>query len=185
MLRVVIGYGLIAGLLVSVNFFWVLTSDPASHTGSGYVYGYATMIIALTAVFLGIKHYRDKALGGVIRFGQAVLVGLGISAVASLIYVVGCELCLALSGMDFGSVYGQAMVDAARQKGASGAELEKVVADAQAFAKSYANPLYRMPMTFIEIFPVGLLITLISAAVLRNSRVLPARRGVTVRVDGV
>jgi len=87
MLRVVIGYGLIAGLLVSVNFFWVLTSDPASHTGSGYVYGYATMIIALTAVFLGIKHYRDKALGGVIRFGQAVLVGLGISAVAILIYV--------------------------------------------------------------------------------------------------
>ena len=77
MLRVVIGYGLIAGLLVSVNFFWVLTSDPASHTGSGYVYGYATMIIALTAVFLGIKRYRDKTLGGVIRFGQAVGIGAG------------------------------------------------------------------------------------------------------------
>src|SRR5215510_13807412 len=128
MLRLIVIYGLIAGLLVSVNFFWVLTSDPASHTGSGYIYGYATMIIALTAVFLGIKRYRDKVLGGVIGFGQAVLLGLGISFVASLVYVVGWELCLALSGMDFGSVYGQAMVEAARQKGASGAELDKVVA---------------------------------------------------------
>jgi hypothetical protein len=32
-----------------------------------------------------------------------------------------------------------------------------------------------MAITFIEIFPVGVLISLISAAVLRNSRVLPAR----------
>ena len=54
--------------------------------------------------------------------------------------------------------------------------LQKVIADAEAFATNYANPLYRMPLTFIELFPVGVLITLISAAVLRNSRVLPARR---------
>jgi hypothetical protein len=39
----------------------------------------------------------------------------------------------------------------------------------------YSNPLYRLPITFVEMFPVGVLISLISAAVLRNSRVLPAR----------
>jgi hypothetical protein len=32
-----------------------------------------------------------------------------------------------------------------------------------------------MGMTFIEIFPVGVLIALISAALLRNPRMLPAR----------
>jgi hypothetical protein len=41
----------------------------------------------------------------------------------------------------------------------------------------YRNPLIRMPMTFLEIFPVGLLISLISAAVLKNPRVLPAKMG--------
>ena len=50
------------------------------------------------------------------------------------------------------------------------------LADAQEFARTYANPLYRLPITFIEIFPVGVLITFVSAAVLRNSRILPARR---------
>ena len=40
---------------------------------------------------------------------------------------------------------------------------------------SYANPLFRLPITFVEMFPIGVLISLVSAAVLRNSRFLPAR----------
>ena len=47
--------------------------------------------------------------------------------------------------------------------------------NAAAFAKNYANPLYRLPITFVEMFPVGVLISLVSAALLRNSRFLPAR----------
>ncbi len=47
----------------------------------------------------------------------------------------------------------------------------------ETFKAQYANPLFRLPMTFIEIFPVGVLVSLISAAILRNPRVLPARRG--------
>jgi len=54
--------------------------------------------------------------------------------------------------------------------------LNQAIADAESFATMYKNPLYRMPMTFIEMFPVGLLISLITAAILRNSRVLPAQR---------
>jgi hypothetical protein len=176
MLRLVMLYGIVAGLIVCTHLVWVIVSPPADLMETGAVYGYLTMIVALTAVFLGIKRYRDKVLGGVIRFGQALLVGLGISLVASIVYVFGWELCLGLSGSDFGSVYAQAMVEAARQKGVSAAELQEVITDAEAFAKNYANPLYRMPLTFVEIFPVGVLISLISAAVLRNSRVLPARR---------
>ena len=50
-----------------------------------------------------------------------------------------------------------------------------MIADAAAFQKSYANPLHRFPQTFLEMFPVGVLISLISAGLLRNSRLLPAR----------
>jgi hypothetical protein len=176
MLRLATRYGIVAGLLVCIHLLWITVTPPEALMERGAVYGYAAMIVALTAVFLGIKRYRDQTLGGVIRFGQAALVGLGISFVAAIVYVVGWEVCLAVSGLDFGSVYAQAMIDAARQKGVSGAELTEVVADAEAFAKSYADPLYRMPITFVEIFPVGVLITLVSAAVLRNSRILPARQ---------
>ena len=44
-----------------------------------------------------------------------------------------------------------------------------------AFKIQYADPLFRLPMTFVEIFPVGVLVSLISAGLLRNRRFLPAR----------
>jgi hypothetical protein len=40
----------------------------------------------------------------------------------------------------------------------------------------YANPLYRLPMTFLEIFPVGFIVALVSAALIRSSKFLPAAR---------
>ena len=45
-----------------------------------------------------------------------------------------------------------------------------------AFVEQYRNPLFRLPMTFIEIFPVGVIVSLATAALLRNSRFLPARK---------
>lgn len=176
MLSLILRYGIIAGLIVAVPMIaTMLLFTPETAPENGVLYGYLTMIVALTAVFLGIKHYRDQVLGGVIRFVPALLVGLGISAVASVLYVVGWEISLAATRFDFGTAYSSALVEAARARGESAAEIERVAADAAAFARLYANPLYRLPITFIEIFPVGVIISLISAALLRNSRLLPAR----------
>ena len=109
-------------------------------------------------------------------FGTTLLLGLDrISTVASLIYAIGWEICLAYGNFDFADFYSKMMIDAARAKGATEAELQKVIADAQSFVTMYRNPLFRIPITFIEMFPVGILISLISAALLRNPRLLPAR----------
>lgn len=172
MMRIVLLFGLVAGVIVTIPFFcWtVFTGWPPNAP-----VGYLTMIVALTAVFLGIKQYRDKVLGGVIRFGPALLVGLGISAVASVVYALTWEVTLAVSGLDFAAVYAKSMVDAAQAKGVTGAALQKATEDAESFRKMYSNPLYRLPITFVEMFWVGVVISLISAGVLRNSRVLPAR----------
>jgi hypothetical protein len=175
MIRLILIYGTIAGLIVAIPMVWLMMSlTEETSPDNGALYGYLTMIVALTTVFLGIKHYRDKVQGGVIKFWTALSVGLGISAVASLIYVAGWEISLAFSGFDFADSYSKAMLDTAQQQGVSGAELERVAADAQAFVEMYANPLARLPITFIEMFPVGVLISLLSAGLLRNSRVLPA-----------
>jgi Protein of unknown function (DUF4199) len=137
--------------------------------------GYLTMLVALTAVFLGVKHYRDKVLGGVIRFLPALGLGLAISSVACVLYCIGWEISLAYGEFDFTAFYANYMIESARAKGATAEELAKVMAEAREFAASYANPLVRIPLTFVEMFPVGVLVSLVSAAILRNSRVLPAR----------
>jgi Protein of unknown function (DUF4199) len=176
MIRLIALYGIVGGLIVAVPmvvFMMILT--PATAPKNGAVYGYLTMIVALTTVFLGIKHYRDKMLGGAIKFGPALLVGLGISAVASFVYVIGWEISIAVTGFDYGASYSRMMLAAARAKGASPAELQKVAAAAASFARMYAHAPYRMAVTFVEMFPVGVLISLISAGLLRDSRLLPAR----------
>lgn len=85
------------------------------------------------------------------------------------------EVSLAISGMGFGAMHAEHLVEAAKARGISEAEIAAELAKAQDFAKMYANPLFRMPITCTEILPVGILVSLISALMLRNSRFMPAR----------
>lgn len=177
--RIVVFHGLIAGLIVAVPMIaLMLTLTPETAPDNGALYGYVTMIVALTAVFLGVKQYRDRVLGGAVKFVPALLVGLGISAVASVLYALGWEISIALTGFDFGAAATKTMVEAARAKGASAAELEQVTRQGEAFARMYANPFIRFAITFVEMFPIGVVISVISAALLRNTRFL------AVRTDG-
>src|SRR5678815_2214243 len=92
MTRIVLLYGAIAGLIVAVPMvalMLLLTEQTAPDNGA--LYGYLVMMVALTAVFLGIKRYRDYVHGGVVKFVPALLVGLAISAVASVFYTIGWE----------------------------------------------------------------------------------------------
>jgi hypothetical protein len=131
----------------------------------------------LSAVFVGIKRHRDVDRGGVIGFWPAFGLGLGISFVAGVFYVAAWEAVQAMTQMDFASSYAKAIIASEQAKGASAEALAKLGADMEAFKTQYADPLFRLPMTFAEIFPVGVLVSLISAGLLRNSGFLPARRG--------
>lgn len=176
MINVILRYGVIAGLIVAVPMVWrMLTLDPdaGGNPMGGMAVTYLVMLVGLTAVFLGIKHYRDRVLGGVIRFLPAFGIGLGISFIASVFYVIGWEISLAYGEFDFATWYADYMVESVKAKGGTVEQIAKAAADAQAFAETYRRPLVRMPWTFIEIFPVGVLVSLISAAILRKHRVLP------------
>lgn len=178
MLRKILSYGVVAGLLVGLPMgvlAFVLKGMPPDPWGM--VITYLIMLLALSTVFIAIKRHRDEALGGVIRFWPALGLGLGISLVASVGYALAWEATLALTGMDFAGEYAKAMIKAEQAKGVSTQALARFTAEMEDFKRQYANPLFRMPMTMVEIFPVGLLVSLVSAGLLRNSRFLPPRPG--------
>jgi hypothetical protein len=175
MTRIILIFGIAAGLIVTVPMDLMVTNSEHGSAAQSYFAGYLVMVLALSLIFFGVKRLRDRELGGVIRFVPALLAGLGISAVAGVIYVIGWEITLAVTDFAFIDSYSTAAVEAARARGASAADIAAVIAQMDEFRRQYANPFFRLPMTFIEIFPVGLLISLISAALLRNSRFLPAR----------
>ena len=176
--RTILKYGVISGLIVGgLEFATVVAFSGMPPLEYGMVVGYTTMLIALSAVFVGIKRHRDLDRGGVIGFWPALGVGLGISFIAGIFYVAAWEAVQSMMHMDFASSYANAIIASQKAKGASAEALAKLSADMETFKVQYANPLYRLPMTFVEIFPIGVLVSLVSAGLLRNSRFLPVRRG--------
>lgn len=167
-------YGGMSGLIAISVIVAGLAFDAPSHVQSQW-FGYLVMLVALSLIFVGTKRYRDVECGGVIGFGRAVAIGLGISVVASVMYVIGWEAYLALSGRDFIAEFAAGELDAMRRSGATAAAIEVHGAKLRELLDNYANPLFRWPVTFAEIFPVGLVVSLISAAVLRDPRVLAVR----------
>jgi hypothetical protein len=97
------------------------------------------------------------------------------AAVAGLIYAIGWEIFQAVSGYDFMADYSASTLERMRAEGATASAIQAKAAEMRDFAASYRNPLFRMPMVFVEIFPVGLLVALVSAGLLRNPKLLPAR----------
>jgi hypothetical protein len=171
MTPIVLRYGIIAGLIVSVPWVvYMLTLPADGHMNHSMLLGYTLMIVAFSMVYVGVRQYRDRTLGGAIGFGRALLLGLGISTLASLIYVIGWEICMAFSKYDFIAAYSKFMLDDARSHGAGPAQMQQAATQAADFARVYRNPLYRAAFTFIEIFPVGILVSLVSAAVLRSRK---------------
>jgi hypothetical protein len=164
-------YGGIAGAIAIT----VISATLALDLPHSLLVGYLIMLAALSLIFVGVKRYRDVECGGVIRFGRAFGLGLGMAVVAGVGYALGWEIFIAVSGFDFMTDYTNDLVAGMRAEGAAQSAIDAKVAEMADMKAMYDNPLLRMLLIFAEIAPVGLLMALISAAVLRNPKALPAR----------
>lgn len=161
-------FGLIAGLISSI---WVMIFpflDPSFDYGNGMIYGYTAMIIAFSLIFVGIKNYRDRFNSGVVTFGSAFLVGLYITLIASTIYVVVWLLDYYFLVPDFFDIMSKSYQAKLKAAGASEAELQASIAEMLKYKELYQNPLFNAAMTYMEIVPLGLVISLIAAAILKR-----------------
>jgi hypothetical protein len=125
------------------------------------------MFLAFLAVFFGIRSYREKT-GGAITFGKAFKVGILISLVTCAVYVVGWEIVYWGFMPDFGDRYAALTLENLRKEGATPEKIAETEKQMASFKEWYRNPLLNVAVTFMEIFPVGLIVTLVSAAILRR-----------------
>ena len=175
MQRIILVYGSIAGGIVMAMLVMVMVAGV--HGGTlGMILGFLSMFVALSLVFVGVRKYRDEHLGGVIKLGKALLVGLGISGIAALFYVLGWEIYMWLTNYTFAQTYVDVAMNAQREKGASAAELAKLKQELQSFADLYSNPFARLAITLSEIAPVALIVPLVSALVLSRPNFMPSKR---------
>lgn len=169
-------YGGIAGAILMVFFFisqsFLMKADGSFDMKTGEVVGYLSMIVSLSMIFFGIRSYRDNHLEGTITFGKAFQVGLLITLVASAIYVVGWIIYYNTSETmrNFPELYLQHMLEELKESGKSAAEIAEKEAELRRNMDLYKNPVIMIAITFLEIFPVGLVINGISALLLRKKK---------------
>ena len=168
----IIIYGIIAGIVVSVL---MLTSvNYFSHCEGNVDYstsmliGYASMLLAFSLVFVGIRNYRDKYNEGVISFGKAFKIGILISLIASTIYVLAWLIDYYFFIPDFMEKYSAQMLNELKASGTSQIEIDKQTKEMADFAVMFKNPFFNAMMTYLEILPVGLIVTLISSFILKR-----------------
>jgi len=168
----IIIYGLIAGIIVSV--LMLFSVNNLSHCGgnldltTSMVIGYASILLAFSLVYVGIRNYRDKYNGGVISFGKAFKIGIMIVLIASTIYVVAWLIDYFFFMPDFAEKFSAQMLEEMKTNGASQIEIDKETKEMANFVRNYKNPLFVVMTTYAEILPVGLIVTLISSLILKR-----------------
>jgi hypothetical protein len=168
MKKTILTFGLISGVLSSLMMVATVPFVDKIGFDKGEYVGYTAIVLSFLLVFFGIRSYRDNAGNGQITFTKAFAVGISITLISCIFYVVTWEILYFNFMHDFMDNYGADTIEKLKVSGASPAVVQVQVQHLKELKEQYENPLFNSLMTFIEPFPVGLAITLLSAAVLRK-----------------
>jgi Protein of unknown function (DUF4199) len=176
MKKTILIYGLISGTITAGMLLSTMSlyKSETLNLDNGELIGYTSMVIALSLIFFAIKTIRDKHQNGSITFWQGCKVGLLITLIASIMYAMSWEISYANMGPEFTKKMQDHYFDKMKEDGLSDAELEKEKEKMAMYMEYYKNPVIRFGVTIMEILPVGVIITLICAGLMRNKGFLPS-----------
>jgi len=180
MRKTVITFGLISGALSSLMMLVTVLFMDRIGLDRGVIVGYTAIVLSFLLVFFGIRSYRENVSGGVLTFGRGFTVGLLITLVSCIFYVATWQLIYFKLSPGFMEKYSAYAIEKARTSGASERELQETARQMEMFKVMYDKPLFNAAVTLLEPFPIGLAVTLISAAVLRKregGRLMKSPRG--------
>jgi hypothetical protein len=170
MKKTVLTFGLISGVMIAALMFATMLFIDKIGFDKGVIVGYTTMIIAFMLVFFGIRSYRENVGNGHITFGRAFAVGILITVIACVFYVVAGQIIYFKLMPDFGDKYTSYVVEKERAAGANQQAIDAKVQEMKSLKAQLDNPFINAAFTFIEPFPVGLIVTVISAAILKKKK---------------
>jgi len=167
----VLVFGIISGIIAVVPILISIGMESANANYSGGMWvGYTSMIVAFSLIFVGIKNLRDKFSNGFISFGQAFKTGAIIALIGSTVYVVAWLIDFYNFHPDFMKQYAANVIAHAKASGDSPAQIAAQQAKMATYTEMYKNPLMVIVLTYMEILPVGLVIALIAALILKRKQ---------------
>jgi hypothetical protein len=170
----VVKFGFISGGISAVLMFltFVLLRGPWLFESGAYV-GYAGMVLSFAVIFVGVRSYREQVGQGSLTFGKALQAGLLMALISCCCYTLMWLFINHFFYPNFADDYLQHEMSRLRQSGAAEAVLQQKMKAMEEYKSMTANPLLNALITFTEPLPVGFIVALLSAAVLRKKAARP------------
>jgi hypothetical protein len=168
MRKIIVTFGLISGAISSLMMIALVTFGDRIGFDRGAIIGDTSVVLSFLMVFFGIRTYRDNIGNGQISFSKAFAVGLSITLISCVIYVLTWEVIYYNFIPGFWDAYGAHLAEKLTASGASPAVIQAKLQQVRRYKELYKDPLFNAALTFIHPFPIGLVITLFSALVLRR-----------------
>jgi len=168
MKKTILVFGLISGAISALMLSATVPFADRIGFDKGEYLGYTVIVLSLLLVFFGIRSYRDNVGNGQVTFTKAFTVGISITLISCICYVVTWEILYFHFLPGFMDKYSAYMVQKLSASGASAAVIQAQVQQLKKYKEMYDNPFLNAALTFIEPFPIGFVVTLISAAILRK-----------------
>lgn len=160
-------FGLYASLVGGIIFVGSHYINLGVDFGTLEILGFASIFASLSFVFFGIKHFRDKINNGHIAFGKAILIGIAISAIASLAIAILDVIYLLYINPEFMVEYGTYALDKMQQTMTA----DEFVIAKEKFSKQmelYDSPTFAGLIMFMTVFAIGIVVSLFSSLILQR-----------------
>ena len=168
MKKTVLIFGLISGGISAGMMLMTIPFSDRFGFDKGEILGYTMIVLSALLVFFGVRSYRENASAGRLTFWQGFAVGILITLISNVCYVATWEVVYYKFMPDFADKYAAYTIERAKESGASPEKIQKTEQQAQQFKQTYRNPAVNVAMTFAEVFPIFLGVTVLSAAILRR-----------------
>lgn len=166
-MKLILKFGFLSGAVLSLVMLCTVPFHDQLGDWYGMVIGYSSMLLAFLLVYFGVRSWRERT-GGYVGFWQAFKVGISIAAIGCACYVATWEVIYYTMMPDFADKYAAHQVERARAAGAPESAVAEKRKEMEAFARMYKNPLMNAAMTLLEPLPVGLVMSLLAAGLLRR-----------------
>jgi len=168
MRKTVLTFGLLSGALSGLMMAGTVPFMDRIGFDRGVILGYTAIVISFLFVYAGVKSYRDTVAGGQLSFRTGLVVGGLITLVSCVCYVIAWQVVYYNFIPDFLDKYSAYVLDKLRAEGTAPAAIDEKAREMAEFKVLYANPLVNAALTLLEPLPVGIVVTLVSAVLLRK-----------------
>jgi hypothetical protein len=170
MKRIVLTYGAINAAIMACMFTIATIFREQIGFENAMIFGYVNIILGSSMIYFAIASYK-KNNGGEISFGKAFKIGLFLALIAGAVYATIWLILINTVMSNFCEEVHKYTMDNLQKAHASAEKIAEAKKEMDMVNYIMKNPpLLFLEAMFAECFPVGLLISLISAAILRTKK---------------